>query len=315
MDIICIGEILVDFIPGELPHTYICKAGGAPANVAVAAARNGLDAGVCGRVGADTFGDFLESTLRANGVTFLTPQRVGDAVTTMAFVTLDENGDRSFVFARKPGADMFLSADDVRSCGIENSSVVHAGSCSLSSSLSADATVFAIAEAKRLRKLVSFDVNYRDQMWNGDRQRAISAVKHLLPYIDMLKYSEEEQDFIDGALFQGGTADKVLVKTCGGRGAELIWAGQRFRVSGRPVKCVDATGAGDAFWGSFISCLINAGVSSMHDLTESLLLKALDYANIAGSICVQRKGAIDALPARSEIEAIARSKRSGCHTS
>ena len=90
MDIICIGEILVDFIPGELPHTYICKAGGAPANVAVAAARNGLDAGVCGRVGADTFGDFLESTLRANGVTFLTPQRVGDAVTTMAFVTLDE---------------------------------------------------------------------------------------------------------------------------------------------------------------------------------------------------------------------------------
>ena len=86
MDIICIGEILVDFIPGELPHTYICKAGGAPANVAVAAARNGLDAGVCGRVGADTFGDFLESTLRANGVTFLTPQRVSDAVTTMAFV-------------------------------------------------------------------------------------------------------------------------------------------------------------------------------------------------------------------------------------
>lgn len=107
--------------PASFPIHTFAKPGAAPANVAVAAARNGLDAGVCGRVGADTFGDFLESTLRANGVTFLTPQRVSDAVTTMAFVTLDENGDRSFVFARKPGADMFLSADDIRSCGIENS--------------------------------------------------------------------------------------------------------------------------------------------------------------------------------------------------
>ena len=82
MDLICVGEILVDFLPGELPWTYLAKPGGAPANVAVAAARNGLKVGMCGRVGNDSFGRFLVKTLKDNGVDFLCPEPVESAVTT-----------------------------------------------------------------------------------------------------------------------------------------------------------------------------------------------------------------------------------------
>ena len=119
------------------------------------------------------------------------------------------------------------------------------------------------------------------------------------------------------ALFsQGGTADKVLVKTCGGRGAELIWAGQRFRVSGRPVKCIDATGAGDAFWGSFISCLINAGVSSMHDLTESLLLKGAGTMQTSpAAYASKEKAPLTHSRHARRLRPLRASKRSGCHTS
>ena len=117
MDLYSIGEMVIDFIPGSEPGSYLQNAGGAPANLAIAAARCGLDAGLCCSVGDDVFGRFLLDTLRKNNVRVLRPELCREAVTTMAFVTLTETGDRSFTFARKPGADMFLREEDVRGGG------------------------------------------------------------------------------------------------------------------------------------------------------------------------------------------------------
>lgn len=130
MDLYSIGEMVIDFIPGSEEASYIRKAGGAPANVAFAAQRNGLEAGMCCSVGDDDFGRFLMQTLEDNHVRALHPQLCTEAVTTMAFVTLAADGDRSFTFARKPGADMFLREEDVKEDDIRESVIVHAGSCS-----------------------------------------------------------------------------------------------------------------------------------------------------------------------------------------
>ena len=119
MKLICVGEMVIDFLPGTEEGSYIRKAGGAPANVAVAVARNGLEVGFCGRVGNDDFGRFLVKTLEDNHVAVTCPKLVDEAITTMAFVSLDENGDRSFTFARKPGADMFLTREDVDGAGVK----------------------------------------------------------------------------------------------------------------------------------------------------------------------------------------------------
>ena len=306
MNLICVGEMVIDFLPGNEEGVYIRKAGGAPANVAVAAARNGLDVGFCGRVGNDDFGKFLVKTLEDNNVKVLCPKLVDEAVTTMAFVTLSEDGDRSFTFARKPGADMFLTRADVDAADVQNADMVHAGSCSLSKDPAADATAYSLAQAKAAGKLVSFDVNYRNLMWNDDRDACIAAVQNVLPHVDFLKISEEEEDMLGVAPAEAAGKYHIaaLVETLGGAGAKCYWNGKVLEVPGRKAKCVDATGAGDAFWGGFLSCLLREGIHGVEDLTEELIVKALNYGNIAGWLCVQKKGAMESLPTTDEIVAI-----------
>ncbi|MGN1003342.1 MAG: carbohydrate kinase family protein, partial [Oscillospiraceae bacterium] len=284
----------------------IRKAGGAPANVAVAVARNGLEVGFCGRMGNDDFGKFLIHTLKENKVKALCPALVDEAVTTMAFVFLNEEGDRSFTFARKPGADMFLTRADVDEANVIQADMVHAGSCSLSKGPAADATRYALEEASKAGKLVSFDVNYRNLMWDDDRDACISAVKEILPFVDFLKISEEEEDMLGLPPEQAAKAYNiaVLVETLGSDGARCYYQGKTFTVPGRKAVCVDATGAGDAFWGGFLSCLLRSHVSSPADLTEDLVRRALRYGNIAGWLCVQKKGAMESLPTTEEIRAI-----------
>lgn len=307
MDIICVGEMVIDFLPGDESGVYIRKAGGAPANVAIAAARNGLDTGFCGCVGDDDFGRFLFDTLKDNQVSILCPDMVKEAVTTMAFVTLN-HGERSFTFARKPGADMFLTREHIDKARVTAASIVHAGSCSLSKNPAADATVYAMEQAKKAGKIVSFDVNYRNLLWDDDREAAKAAVRKILPLVDMLKISEEEYDFVDGAENIAETARKngisLVVETLGAKGARCYWKDQILSVPGLEAERVDTTGAGDAFWGGFLSCLIKSGVKAVDDLTVEIIEDALQYGNIAGTLCIQKKGAIESLPTAEDIDAI-----------
>ena len=166
MDIICVGEMLIDFTPGKEARTYTANPGGAPANVAIAVARNGLDAAFLGILGNDDFGRLLKQTLEEDGVRVLCPDLTDKAVTTLAFVTLYEGGERSFTFARKPGADILLSEEDVREEDIVGCRMLHAGSVSLSDAPAKDAVYKAMKLASGQGKLVSFDVNYRDMIWN-----------------------------------------------------------------------------------------------------------------------------------------------------
>lgn len=306
MDVLCVGEMVIDFLPGNEEGSYIRNAGGAPANVAIAVARNGLDAGFLGKLGDDDFGRFLLATLGDNGVEAVCRKMTSAAVTTMAFVTLHEGGERTFTFARKPGADMLLTPDDIDPDSVERSTVVHAGSCSLSRSPAAEATQYALRLAHERGKIVSFDVNYRNLLWDDDEQAAIRQVLAVLKYVDLLKISEEEV-----ALF-GGEANiprlmqeygiALVMETLGSRGARCYYAGGTLEVAGRPAVAVDATGAGDAFWGGFLSSLLAQGMRNKDFLNREVIAQAMEYGNIAGWICVQSKGAIASLPSRAKIE-------------
>ena len=306
-DLYSIGELLIDFIPGSEPFSYIRKAGGAPANVAIAVAKNGLSAGMAAKVGNDDFGNFLQNTLKEFDVKVLVPEKCEEAVTTMAFVTLAENGERVFTFARKPGADMFLSEEDIKEADIDDSVMVHAGSCSLSASPEEAATVKALRVGCEKGKLVCFDVNYRNVMWKDDEAACVKAVKDILPYVDMLKISEEEVDMMGGvenipALMKENNST-VVVETLGSEGAQAFFCDQVIKVAGRKVKAIDATGAGDAFWGGYLASLRFQGVEKASDLTAEIIENAMNYGNVSGCICVQGKGAIASIPTREQIEA------------
>lgn len=305
-DIYCIGEMLIDFIPGSEPASYIRKAGGAPANVAIAVRKNGLNASMCCKMGDDDFGAFLLDTLKEYDVKAAVEELTKEAVTTMAFVTLKEDGDRVFTFARKPGADALLCEEDVKESDIEDTVLVHAGSFSLSTDPAKAATIRAMKLAHEKGKLVSFDVNYRNVVWNDDVDACTAEVMKILPYVDLLKISDEEVEMMGGVKALPELMKKngisLIVETLGADGAQAFFADDVIRVKGRKVKAVDATGAGDAFWGAFLSSLRIQGVAKKEDLTADIIRRAMDYGNVSGCICVQSKGAIPSIPTREMIE-------------
>ena len=302
MDLYGIGELLIDFIPGSEPFSYIRKAGGAPANVSIAAARSGMQVGMCCSVGEDDFGRFLMETLAENGVKAMHPELCKEAVTTMAIVTLAPDGDRSFTFVRKPGADMMLEEEDVKEADIADAVIVHSGSVTLSASPVDRATVRALQLGHEMGKLVSFDVNYRNVMWES-KDACTAYVKKILPYVDLLKISDEEVDMLGGEEHVLQVMEEygitMVVETLGAKGARCFFGGEIFDVPGRKAVCVDAS---DAFWGGFLSSLRIQGVEKASQLTRPILEKAMNYGNVSGWICVQSKGAIESLPTRAQIE-------------
>ena len=260
---------------------------------------------MCTSLGDDDFGRFLEATLDENGVARVKRDLCSRAITTMAFVTLDENGDRSFTFARKPGADMFIEEEDVREEDIAGSTIIHAGSCSLSAEPASSATMRALRLGHEKGCLVSFDVNYRDLLWDGDEEACMRTVRKVLPFVDLLKISEEEavslggEEAIPALMHENGIT--AVVETLGGNGVRCFFKDIVLEDPAHQVTCVDTTAAGDAFWGAVLSYLHLNGVRKADDITEELLGGALQYGNAAGGICVQRYGAISALPHREMI--------------
>ena len=302
--------MLIDFTPVKgMLNSYTANPGGAPANVAVSAARNEIKAGFLGKLGNDDFGKLLINTLKKDNVEILAPELTDEATTTLAFVTLDESGDRSFTFARKPGADMLLSESDVAKVDFSEWDIVHAGSVSQSGLPERDAVLTALKKAKDCGKIVSFDINYRDKIWSFDECKKES--EKIFPLTDLLKISDEELDFVGGEAnipsFMRENDIKVVVVTLGGDGAEIYFGRQgggteSVRIPAMKVKATDTTGAGDAYWGGFLSSLLRQGVKKTSDITMAILETAGKYGAVSGGLCVEKPGGIPALPTLNEIE-------------
>ena len=297
--------MLIDFTPvNGMNNTYTANPGGAPANVAVSIARNGIEAGFLGKLGNDDFGKLLLKTLKDDNVRVLVGELTEQATTTLAFVTLNEAGERSFTFARKPGADMLLSEEDVCAVDFSEWDIVHAGSVSQSEAPEKDAVLSALKKAKDLGKLVSFDINYRDKIWSFDD--CLRECKKIFPLTDLLKISDEELPFVGGAEnipnFMKEYDITVLVLTLGKDGARIFYDNTTCDIPSMKVKAVDTTGAGDAFWGGFLSSLLRQGISHKSDITMDKLVTAGKYGAVSGGLCIQKPGGIPALPFREDIE-------------
>lgn len=295
LDVICIGEALVDFMPLNGANRYEAKPGGAPANVAAALAFQGCKVGFIGKLGNDYFGDFIEKSLKNKNIEVLCSSRTRNAMTTMAFVSLDELGERSFTFARKPGADLMLTVDDIKESMVENTKILHCGSLSLSESPSRDACIYAMQTWSRMGKAVSFDINYRSAIMG--LEKTSSLVDMAMHMIDFLKISDEEEFFVGGAdnieNYMRTYNVKIIVETKGAGGADyhFLWNGQykTGHVDGVREMVVNATGAGDAFWGGFLSKLCQADNFDKNRITEDMVIEAVKEGNKLGALCVTQE--------------------------
>ncbi|CAN7376307.1 carbohydrate kinase [Paenibacillus sp. LjRoot153] len=313
-DIVALGEVLIDFTPaGQSDLGYVLferNPGGAPANVLAALAKWGKRTGFISKVGADNHGQFLVDTLENCGIHTQGVVMSKEANTTLAFVQLDASGDRSFSFYRKPGADTLLAEDEVRLDLIADSKLFHFGSLSMTNEPSASATKKALLFAKENGCKISFDPNLRIPLWD-DLEHAKRMMEFGLAYADFVKLSEEELVFLTGVtdLEEGSRmlyetfGTSVILITLAEKGA-FYRLGQRTGiVRGYAVDAIDATGAGDAFFGGFLHGWLDAN-HDVHTMSESDIQGLISFANAAGALTTTRRGAIPAIPSLDEIRKV-----------
>ncbi len=289
--LLCIGEILADMIGEEKngTTTYERKAGGAPFNVACALKKFGASVKFVGNVGDDLIGKFLIKYAKDFGMDTTYIHKDSERNTTLAFVELNEEGDRDFCFYRKNTADYVMPA--VNDELIKLADIVCVGSLMLSHPRGVDFALDVIERAHAFGKTVAFDVNYRTDIYK-DKESAVQTYKRILAVADIVKFSEDEVETFTEE-YVNTLTDKLVLITLGKDGSEWRYKGKKNRVSTITVKPVDTTGAGDAFFAGALSVL-DKKVGS--PLTEQTLNQALKFGNIAGALNTTGRGAIDNLP-------------------
>ena len=310
-DVTALGELLIDFTPSGTSaagmRLFEQNPGGAPANVLAALNRCGLKTAFIGKVGSDMHGKFLEETLKNAGICTDGLILDEDVFTTLAFVALNDAGERSFSFARKPGADTMLKPEDVNLELLSQSRMFHVGSLSLTDEPAKSATLFALKKAKELGCIISYDPNYRALLWSG-RDAAIAGMREVLPFVDVMKMSDEETALLTDIADPAKAAAKLVALgiplvavTLGAEGAYVCTKEGGEVVPGFSSRVVDTTGAGDSFWGGFLYSLAKCG-KTPSKVTLKEAVSFARFANALASLCVEKRGGIPAMPSLDKVE-------------
>ncbi len=306
-DAVALGELLIDFTrvgaDADGYPTMAAHPGGAPANFLATMAKFGASTALLGQVGDDAFGQMLLETLRRSHIDPTGIVVDPHAFTTLAFVTLDQSGDRAFSFARKPGADTRLSFEELDRSILDRTRVFHFGTLSLTDEPARTATRQAVAYARGKGTLVSFDPNLRRMLWS-DLARAREEMLWGLTQADIVKLSEEEFSFLLGQMsYEEGTQYllkeydiKLLFLTLGASGCIFASASAFGRVGPLTgITPVDTTGAGDIFGGSALWKLLQTG-KAPQALCAAELEEIARFACTAAGLSTTRPGGLSSVP-------------------
>lgn len=304
-DVVALGELLIDFAPVSIDEwgypTLKAQPGGAPGNFLAALQEYGCSTALLGKVGDDAFGKLLVRTLQERGIETSGIVADPDVFTTMAFVALDAEGNRSFSFARKPGADTCLRAEELDLELVDGCKVFHFGTLSLTNDPARTATVTAVKYAKKQGKLISFDPNLRKPLWPSDAA-AKEQIEWGLRKADIVKISDEEIEFLWGLSPEDG-AKKLLSEyevqlvyaTLGPKGCYTANGQASVKVaSPSGLHVVDTTGAGDIFGGSAMSRFLRLG-KEPSALSAEELFAVTRFACCAASLSTQTHGGINSI--------------------
>ncbi len=304
--IYCIGELLIDFVAENQGNDlskaelFTKKPGGAPANVACAIAKLGGKSKFIGCVGSDPFGSFLLDVLEKNGVDTALAQR-SKTFTTLAYVSIAEDGERDFVFSR--GADKKLKYDTSVKKSFKGNMVHFGAATALLGGGLEEAYSRYLFDALTQKAFISFDPNFRGDLWKHEEKTFVKKCVHFIEKAHLCKFSLEEAELLSGekglekvcaVLHEIGT--RIITITLGKEGTLISTPTFKKRVASIAVKPVDTTGAGDAF----IGCLLYQ-ISRLEDphtiwADNDGLVKMIEMANKAGAITTTNFGAIPALP-------------------
>jgi len=313
MKVVCIGEMLIDFVCTDTNMglvngvNYVKKSGGAPANVAACIGKLGGDVSLVASVGNDPYGEFLIAEAKSyhvntNYVSILPMS------TTFAFVSLDDNGDREFAFNR--GADEQLTIDDSAIALLTDNSILHLGSATALLGGKLSECYLKIAnEAKRKGNIICFDPNFRIDLWKNREAEFKEACNAYFTLADIVKVSDEElillseqHDIHEGCQYFHDLGVKVVLVTLGGDGCLISQNGKQTVVPAYEINVVDTTGAGDSFIGAMLYKMSQTAAGDnfyQNDLPEFVAFAG----KVSGLVC-SKLGAMSALPTLSEVESM-----------
>lgn len=312
-DVTALGELLIDFTEsGKSPQgnpLVEANPGGAPCNVLAMLNKLGKKTAFIGKVGNDAFGRQLSEAVGKSGTDISGLVTDNDVHTTLAFVHTLSGGEREFSFYRNPGADMMLRKDEVKEDIIKSARIFHFGTLSLTHDSVREATRYAVDIAKKNNLLVSFDPNLREPLWNSLNDAKVQ-IEYGLSKCDILKISDNELEFITGICdYQKGAKllldtykIPIIFVTMGKEGSLACYKDAIvFKETFSDIKPIEKTGAGDTFTACAINYILDNGLDN---LSENNLRELLTFANAAASIITTRKGALNSMPEREEIEAL-----------
>ncbi|MBR0455145.1 MAG: carbohydrate kinase [Firmicutes bacterium] len=313
--IMTLGEVLIDLTQTGTDNKGIPQfaafPGGAPANVAVAASRLGAQTGFIGKIGKDAFGAQLRKTLETDYVDTAFLFESEEVPTTLAIVSVDANGERSFSFFRDPGADtQLLKEEAIAFLNRELPFILHFGSLSLTTEPSRSAALEAAQRAREKGVLISYDPNYRAALWDSE-ETAVNWMKTPLNMIDVLKISDEElllltgtDDLEEGSRILGEYGISLIMITLGSEGVFYRCKGNSGEgdlygiVPAEEVSVCDTNGAGDTFLGAVLAQIAsNGSIPAEREHLEAMLT----FANRAAALTCSRPGAIPAMPTLAEL--------------
>ena len=333
-DLVSLGELLIDFTPSGTSANgnplFERNPGGGPGNMACAAAKLGARTAFIGQVGDDAFGRTLRDVVQKNGVDVSRLRLSPDYQTSLAFVHLDEHGDRSFSFYRRHGADTMLEAAPEDYALIDDCRAFFYSSVLMTAEPARTAS-FRLAEYAHRRGVTTvFDPNLRLNLWDSaahardcipygastsppktlldSAAHARDCILRAMPYADIVKVSEEELVFLTGendlekaaAALRNRFAMKALLVTLGPAGCIAYVGKDRYTQPAADVETIDTTGAGDSFTGGFLYCLLQ-GKADVTERTAAEIQDMLAFANAVGGLTTTQKGGIPALPSYNDV--------------
>lgn len=310
IDVIALGELLIDFTENGLSANgnplLVANPGGAPCNVLAMLQNLDKKTAFIGKVGNDSFGDYLTETVKSVGIDTTNLVKDQSIPTTLAFVHTAPDGDRSFSFYRKPGADMMLAKDEIDFSKIDDAKIFHFGTLSMTHDGVREATKAALEYAKSKGLMISFDPNYRPLLWD-DPEEAKNMMRFGFSQCDILKISDDEITFVTGKdtipeaieAFRKEYKPTLMCVTLGKEGSIAIYKDIEIPC-GAVVRddTIETTGAGDTFMACTLNYVLEHGLS---DLTESMLLEMQKFAGAAASVITTRKGALKVMPTKDEV--------------
>ena len=305
-NILCIGEALIDMICTDTNTSlsngehFLKKTGGAPTNVAAAVAALGGKVSLAAKVGKDPFGKQLIDVMTDFGVdtTFMLQDETH--FTTLAFVSLMDNGERDFVFSR--GADGQLSEEDITAIDLENYNIIHFGSATafLEGPLQQTYTTL-LQNGIQHNCFISFDPNYRQLLFKNNLESFIKQSWHFLKHCHFFKVSDEEAMLLTDTKTVAEAATILLEKTTatfaitlGKEGTLLGYKGATHIIASIAIKPIDTTGAGDAFTGAVLYQLKDKTLDQIKILSLQNWQHIIAKANKAGARTCEFMGAMEA---------------------